>query len=768
MVMKRQADRFSQPPKLENARNVDAGAQAPVAGAPLTVKSGVWAPEQDVTTSYFFAVAAAPISAGSPVTFTAVGIVAATTGTVHGIAALSATAGASIPVLRQGRLTLPGTLPENSLLYIDESGKITTAGSAKAYVIGFTKAANDARIFIGGAGGSGGGGSGGGGAADGVTITENPDGTLSVVNTAVPRANTTVRTQPNGKISSDLLDTANIFSGMQVRYLVPENTTWDREPDKCVETSGLPKVPTSGQTYRLPSPFGTKPGVCVVWLLRQNGWYVHTPTIASPGDDRGTIAACSGDGWVHVTVAKQAPSTTATGLAAPASGVEAVTDICIAVYCQVTEVVATHIVGNRQYYLTAPGSSWDKGGAADRIELPDMPLKFAGGTARNYKWASPFGSKLVPTEAWIKFVGVWRRCEDTLYHNPNHYGVRSACPGDGYIYANISQYPCNSDTAINSGNIPIGTTGTAGNTYKDYEICIIASVDESVELPTISAKELFEDTVKYTGWVDISAVAKVNTTVDWVAPSNGYIRAAVAGASGADVRVSAEDNTGYLIRLYSTGVTTVATAWVEKDKTYPLYRNNAGSALLFKAAAYDETKYALYSRTGGSGPVSPEDGIRVGEVRNYSRYDAEIADNKSFLNISEASEVDTNSYPEFATLVGVTGPYPIPAAEHAGAQSVPYIYLGKFTGTTPPAPLLSDVSISDSAQSRITFMVDGDLEISVPLITVGPEGTALTSPALLFSVEGEMDPVDARLTTAESTDAEPSAPGVMLRYTRKG
>ena len=554
---------------------------------------------------------------------------------------------------------------------------------------------------------------------------------------------------------------------MQVRYLVPTGGSWDRELDKCVALAGLPKVPALGATYTLPSPFGNKPGHCVVWYKGSSGWSAHVSVVSTTSGVNGTLAACNGDGNVVVTVGSGTRMPHSSGLAAPAT-TTAPTDICIAVYCQTTEVVATKVVHEKRKYLVSAASSWDKGDPEDYIILPDMPTKVAGGAVRFLKMVSPFGDKLVQTEVWIKFAGTWRRGEET-YWNSNFMGVLSACPGDGHLYINIASFPQHVDNATGPVNIPPGSTGTAGNTYKDYELCVIASVPEELNLPTISAKELAECiTLDTAGWVAVPGMPATGEML-WVAPENGTLRLVKVTGTGYGGALKAEDKVAsskWQLVINTANAAQTVYMPVSTGESFRLARTQATIAIEFRALRGCETKYALYSQTGGGGQVNPEDAIRVGEIRNYSRYDAEIAENPAFLAIPVATEIDTASYPDFAALVGYTGRYPIPAADYCGAQSVPYIYLGKYTGDTLPEPLRSDISVgSGYDDARIAFVVDDDgLEISVPLVTMGAADTPLGSPALLFDVEGAAEPMELRLRASDQPYATPDPMEILVRY----
>ena len=219
----------------------------------------------------------------------------------------------------------------------------------------------------------------------------------------------------------------------------------------------------------------------------------------------------------------------------------------------------------------------------------------------------------------------------------------------------------------------------------------------------------------------------------------------------------------------------VISAQVLKGQKYTMYRTGTGISFTFTPLVYDTTKLVLSDKaTDGGGTVSPNDGLRVGEVRNYSRYDTEIANNASFVNISEATQIDTTAFPEFAALVGVTGLYPISAAQQVGAQTIPYLYLGTYNGGTAPAVLPANVTFgsdtSTMTNNSILFVTDGDETVEVPLVTVDDaENPALTAPALLLSVESSTDiePIEATMSATTSTTAEPAAPGILIRYEEK-
>lgn len=685
MVMQRTAGRRSKPPVLEFARNVDATIAAALEGAGLVYRNGKWQPENTISAVFFMANALAALPVGTPVTVTTTGVVAATSGNVQGIVAKASTAaGQSIPILRQGSMTLTGTFPANSLLYISDKGVLSTTAADTSYFVGFTTTANNAFFLIGGSGGSGSVNTGSI-KVDGTTIS-NGGGVLSAISTNSPAANTLVRTQDNGKISTELLDARSLFSGMQVRYLVPTNTTWKTSPDKCVTTAALPLTVALKTMYTLPSPFGNREAMAVVYIKNPTtGAWTIVDTLYNPSTGvLGSIASCPGDGNVYLCTGDYLAGGSY-GYTAPYTGTGYIsgTEVVVALYCQRTEVTATRVMGARQKYLVAKGTAWNSSAAEDTITLSDMPLTFSGGTPSTKKFVSPFGTTPVKLESWVLFAGKWRK--EHMFYSGVYFGHMAMCPGDGYIYFNYGTYPQNADVAGSIEDIPIGTTGTDGSTYTQYQICLVATVHEAIELPTVRAKDIAELGVLGSATTDLSALVTVGTVsspiyTTWYAPSNGFVTIAktVSDSTVGALRMDVNGTAVGFGRVNENANQQVVSGFVLKGQKYTMYRTGSGITFTFTPVVYDTTALVLSDKaTDGGGSTNPSYGLRVGEVRNYSRYDTEIASNASFVNISEATQIDTTAYPEFAALVGVTGQYPIAAASLAGAQTIPYLYLGK-------------------------------------------------------------------------------------------
>ena len=782
MVMQRTAGRRSKPPVLEFARNVDATIAAALEGAGLVYRNGKWKPENTISAVFFMANALAALPVGTPVTVTTTGVVAATSGNVQGIVAKASTAaGQSIPILRQGSMTLTGTFPANSILYISDKGVLSTTAADTSYFVGFTTTANNAFFLIGGSGGSGSVNTGSI-KVDGTTIS-NGGGVLSAISTNSPAANTLVRTQDNGKISTELLDAPSLFSGMQVRYLVPTNTTWAAAKDKCVVTASLPISVTGKSEYKFSSPFGTLPALAAVYVKNPStGVWTVADTIYVESTDKtyGINAACPGDGYVYVVTGDYLLSGTYSS-SAPRATLTTSAEVVVALYCQKVEVTATHIMGARQKYLVAKGTSWNRSAAEDTITLSDMPLKFTGGEPSTKKFVSPFGTTPVKLESWVLFAGKWRK-EHMFYYSGMYFGHMAMCPGDGYIYFNYGTYPQNADVAGSIEDIPIGTTGTDGSTYTQYQICLVATVHEAIELPTVRAKDIAELGVLGSATTDLSALVAVGTGsspiyATWYAPSNGFVTIAktVSDSTVGALRMDVNGTAVGLGRVNENANQQVVSGFVLKGQKYTMYRTGSGITFTFTPVVYDTTALVLSDKaTDGGGSTNPSYGLRVGEVRNYSRYDTEIASNASFVNISEATKIDTTAYPEFAALVGVTGQYPIAAASLAGAQTIPYLYLGTYNGGTAPKALTENISFgSDTtamANNSIMFVTDGDETVNVALVTVDDaENPALTAPALLLSVESSTDiaPIEATMSATTSTTAEPATSGILIRYEEK-
>lgn len=779
MVMQRTAGRRSKPPVLEFARNVDATIAAALEGAGLVYRNGKWQPENTISAIFFMATALAALPVGTPVTVTTTGVVAATSGNVHGIVAKASTAaGQSIPILRQGSMTLTGTFPANSLLYISDKGVLSTTAADTSYFVGFTTTANNAFFLIGGGGGSGGGA--GAVKVDGTTIT-NTGGVLSAISTNVPAANTLVRTQDNGKLSTDLLDAPGLFSGVQVRYLVPTGTTWKISPEKCVVTSGWPLSVAANAEYKLTSPFGNTPAIaeCYINDSTSGVWHRVDVICGTTGTLYGIIANCPGDGYVYVATC-QYLNALSLGTAAPSMATSLSTaEVVIALYCQKTEVTATRVMGARQKYLVAPGTAWNRSASEDTITLSDMPPTFSGGAPTTKKFVSPFGSKPVKLESWVLFAGQWRK-EHMFNSGSNYFGHMAACPGDGYIYFNAGFYPQSVDSLAAMDNCPVGDTGTNGSTAQ-YQICLVATVHETIELPTVRAKDIAELGVLGSASADLSALVTIGTVsspiyTTWYAPSNGFVTLAktVSDSTVGAIRMDVSGTAVGLGRVNENANPQVVSAFVLKGQKYTMYRTGSGITFTFTPVVYDTTALVLSDKATDGGSTNPSDGLRVGEVRNYSRYDTEIASNASFVNISEATQIDTTAYPEFAALVGVTGQYPIAAASLAGAQTIPYLYLGTYNGGAAPKALTENISFGPDttamANNSILFVTDGDETVNVALVTVDDaENPALTAPALLLSVESSTDiaPIEATMSTTTSTTAEPATSGILIRYEEK-
>lgn len=782
MVMQRTAGRRSKPPVLEFARNVDATIAAALEGAGLVYRNGKWQPENTISAVFFMANALAALPVGTPVTVTTTGVVAATSGNVQGIVAKASTAaGQSIPILRQGSMTLTGTFPANSILYISDKGVLSTTAADTSYFVGFTTTANNAFFLIGGSGGSGSVNTGSI-KVDGTSIS-NGGGVLSAISTNSPAANTLVRTQDNGKISTELLDAPSLFSGMQVRYLVPTGTTWPIAPDKCVTTTGWPLSVASSTEYKLASPFGAMEAIAICYIKNPTSkiWSKVDVIHGTTGISYGVIANCPGDGYIYISTGQYLQTkTTGTTAPQPTESTLSTAEIVIALYCQRTEVTATHVMGARQKYLVATGTAWNRSAAEDTITLSDMPLTFSGGSAGTKKFVSPFGTTPVKLESWVLFAGKWRK-EQMFYTDGMYFGHMAMCPGDGYIYFNYGTYPQNSDSTGGINNIPIGTTGTNGSAYTQYQICLVATVHEAIELPTVRAKDIAELGVLGNSTTDLSALVTIGTVsspiyATWYAPSNGFVTIAktVADSTVGALRMDVSGTAVGLGRVNENANPQVVSAFVLKGQKYTMYRTGSGITFTFTPVVYDTTALALSDKATDGGSTNPSDGLRVGEVRNYSRYDTEIASNASFVNISEATQIDTTAYPEFAALVGVTGQYPIAAASLAGAQTIPYLYLGTYNGGTAPKALTENISFgSDTtamANNSIMFVTDGDETVNVALVTVDDaENPALTAPALLLSVESSTDiaPIEATMSATTSTTAEPATSGILIRYEEK-
>ena len=514
---------------------------------------------------------------------------------------------------------------------------------------------------------------------DGTSIT-NFSNKLSVISTEEPLASTVVRTTEDGVLNQDLLPGAGLISGMQVRYLVPAGTTWTRSPEKCVTVASLPKAAAVSTEYTLPSPFGTSEAFAVVYAKNTTTgvWFVADTIYASSQDKTyGAAASCPGDGNVYLVTGNYFASSSY-GTSAPRTVLLSAAEIVVALYCQKVEVTATHIVGARQKYLVAPGSAWSTGEATDKVILSDMPLTFSGNTPAAKKFVSPFGNKPVKLESWVLFAGQWRK-EHMFFYNGVYYGHTAACPGDGYIYFNYGTFPQNGDSTGALANVPVGNTVTDGGTYTQYQVCLVATVHEEVDLPTVSAKQLAEmskidiNTVNFTNLITIGTVS-APVYVPWYAPGDGFVvlnKSSSDGATGA-VRLDLNGTALGLCRVNENANPQVISTQVFKDQKYTMYRTGSGVTFTFVPIIRDSTQLVLSDKVTAYG-------LRVGEVRHYSSLDTGIAGDTRFVNVSSSVQVDTTKYPEFAALVGVTGAYSVPAAASAGAGTIPYLYLGTKT-----------------------------------------------------------------------------------------
>ena len=366
--------------------------------------------------------------------------------------------------------------------------------------------------------------------------------------------------------------------------------------------------------------------------------------------------------------------TSTQGSSAPtASANVANAEVVIALYCQKTTVTATRVIGARQKYLVAKNTSWNRSAAVDTITLSDMPLTFSGGTPTTKKFVSPFGTTPVKLESWVLFGGKWRK-EHLFYSGSSYFGHMAMCPGDGYIYFNYGTYPQNTDVAAATDNIPTGTTGADGSTCTTYQVCLVATVHETVDLPTVSAKDMLEIGALDVTTTDLSSLVAAGTTAAtayvWYAPSNGFITVAktVSDASVGALRMDVAGTAVGLGRVNENANPQVVSAPVLKGQKYTMYRSSTGVTFTFTPIVYDATKLVLSDKV--------TTGLRVGELRYYNSADTSMASNTSFLNVSSATTVNTSLYPEFAAIVGVNTAYAVPAATSLGANTVPYLYLG--------------------------------------------------------------------------------------------
>lgn len=158
----------------------------------------------------------------------------------------------------------------------------------------------------------------------------------------------TLRYTKNNPPTTELDYTGKVISSrLSVRYIVPENTTWNRgNPENYVVSKTLPLNVEAGKQYKLVSPFGTQ--VCLAEAYVKNGeTWQKTVSLDynSTGAHHfvGTMAACPGDGYLYL-------STGINGLVCPVMGLSAPyvenqlteAEVIVVLYCP-DEVVADGI-----------------------------------------------------------------------------------------------------------------------------------------------------------------------------------------------------------------------------------------------------------------------------------------------------------------------------------------------------------------------------------------------------------------------------------------
>lgn len=129
----------------------------------------------------------------------------------------------------------------------------------------------------------------------------------------------------------------NTQSALNMKILVPENTTFPYNQDNHIVCADLPISVGLSKQITLTSPFGNTPCIAEILFKNSSGTWSANDVIYSSGT-YGSMASCPGDGNVYITTGNKNVLWGSSGGTAPTSSALSATEVVVVLYAPTTEI----------------------------------------------------------------------------------------------------------------------------------------------------------------------------------------------------------------------------------------------------------------------------------------------------------------------------------------------------------------------------------------------------------------------------------------------